>query len=106
MPILAIAYPSASDTRPAARKEIQTAAPAMSPACPRRAKMPAPTMAPMPRKTAPRSVICWVGARPDSDDAGWVGVVPMGASLDAVVIRCQRYSGTGSGSVILPRWDA
>ena len=28
----------------------------------------------MPRKTAPRSVICWVGARPDSDDAGWVGV--------------------------------
>src|SRR5918995_581711 len=41
---------------PASRNESQTAAPATVPASPSSAKMPAPTIAPMPRKAAPRTV--------------------------------------------------
>src|SRR3954447_1755578 len=42
---------------PAIRKESQTAEPAIAPASPRRAKMPAPTIAPTPRKAAPVTLI-------------------------------------------------
>ena len=41
---------------PPMRNDTQTAAPAIVPASPNRAKIPAPTMAPMPMKMAPRSV--------------------------------------------------
>ncbi len=41
---------------PARRNESQTADPATAPASPSSAKMPAPTMAPMPRKAAPRTL--------------------------------------------------
>ena len=46
---------------PARRKESQTADPATVPASPSSAKMPAPTIAPMPRKAAPRTVMSGVG---------------------------------------------
>ena len=42
---------------PAARNDSQTAEPAIWPASPSKAKMPAPTMPPMPRKEALRTVI-------------------------------------------------
>ena len=41
---------------PERRNESQTADPATVAASPRRAKMPAPTIAPIPRKIAPRTV--------------------------------------------------
>src|SRR6476646_679089 len=44
---------------PAMRNDSQTAAPATSPAAPRRAKMPAPTMAPTPIKAACRMLRCF-----------------------------------------------
>jgi hypothetical protein len=52
-PSFAIAYPCSVATMPAMRNESHTTAPAS----PRRAKIPAPTMEPTPRKTAPRTVI-------------------------------------------------
>ena len=42
---------------PASRNESQTADPATAPASPSSAKMPAPTIAPMPRKAAPRTLM-------------------------------------------------
>ena len=41
---------------PASRNESQTADPATAPASPSSAKMPAPTIAPIPRNAAPRTL--------------------------------------------------
>ena len=51
---------------PARRKEIQTAAPATSPAAPSSAKIPAPTIAPTPMNAAWRIDMVF-GAAPSTD---------------------------------------
>src|SRR3954451_12583001 len=51
-PSFANEYPWRAATPPARRNEIQTAAPATSPAAPSSAKIPAPTMEPTPMKAA------------------------------------------------------
>jgi len=69
-------YPERSAITPPTRMEIQTALPATWPACPSSAKIPAPTMAPIPMATADQnktdfpdlcissaSVCCQVGGR-------------------------------------------
>ena len=63
----------------ASRKEIQTAAPATSPAAPKSEKMPAPTMAPTPMNAACRIVRRWAGGglSPPPPRSLVVGRVPL-----------------------------
>jgi hypothetical protein len=56
-PSFATAYPCNVAMMPAMKNDSHTAAPATAPASPRRAKIPAPTIEPTPRKAAPRTVI-------------------------------------------------
>ena len=52
LPSFANEYPCSAAMMPAIRNDIQTAESAIAPASPRRAKMPAPTIAPTPMNTA------------------------------------------------------
>src|ERR1043165_8497269 len=56
-PSFATAYPWSRATTPASRNDSHTAEPATAPASPSRAKIPAPTIEPMPRNAAPLIVI-------------------------------------------------
>src|SRR5512145_694507 len=76
-PSFANEYPCSADTAPASRKEIQTAAPATSPAAPSNAKIPAPTMDPTPMNAA------W---RTDNDRLSWV-VAGLAAESSALIVR-------------------
>ena len=58
IPSLTTLYASSAVTSPARRNESQTADPAMTAAWPRRAKIPAPTIEPMPMNAAPRTLMC------------------------------------------------
>src|SRR6185437_10589667 len=58
---------------PPIRNEIQTAAPATAPASPRRAKMPAPIIEPIPRTVAPRTVSAPAGRGSGSDVVAAIG---------------------------------
>src|SRR4051794_26312749 len=60
--------------------------------------MPAPTMAPMPRKTAPRSVISCVGTESGSDGAFAAGVVAIAFS-SGMVLRIHPLDGTAASAV-------
>ena len=56
IPSLTTLYASSVVITPARRNESQTADPAMTAAWPSNAKMPAPTIEPMPMKAAPRTL--------------------------------------------------
>src|SRR5918995_1395914 len=69
-PSLTTVYPRSAATAPERRNESQTADPATVAASPRSAKIPAPTIAPIPRKIAPRTVTRTKGRRTRTDLRG------------------------------------
>ena len=75
---------------PASRNESQTADPATAPASPSSAKMPAPTIAPMPRKAAPRTLMAAVLTR------GAPLSKCRGAGLEPARRSCHRYRTRGA----------
>ena len=93
---------------PATRNDSQTADPALAAASPIKAKMPAPTMEPMPSAIAPRTVTVWClpndgshgldGEAPASDDVPGRG----GVRQDLPVVHAGTYMPAGhrSGLVV------